>query len=167
VIERKINDEWLEPRPIRDNDNVKDVLVLEKPTLCDNSLAIVFANQICTLNDIRKWDAEEEDRMGEVGLFLNYYGHCYRLIHWQKPDIRDWVNKSTDSLSTHDLIIVHLDKKYGVSVYDYGLRRWILVVIKQPTRLLPDLAMMLNVRLKNDPLSCPFKQRRPEHHARV
>ncbi|KAL0580158.1 hypothetical protein V5O48_001868 [Marasmius crinis-equi] len=52
-----------EPRPVTDRSSVKPVIVLAKPSLCDEVLGDYFHDQIVVFNDIRRADQiqEEED----------------------------------------------------------------------------------------------------------
>ena len=59
----------IQPTPLKDGDNVKDVLVIRCPTLCDRQLANLFHNQIATVFDIRNEDAHKELAKGIVSSF--------------------------------------------------------------------------------------------------
>ena len=60
-----------QPSPLKDNDNVKDVLVIRCPPFCDTQLANLFHNQIATVFQIRNEDAQNELAKGIVSAFNN------------------------------------------------------------------------------------------------
>ena len=61
----------IQPTPLKDSDNVKDVLVIRCPTLCDTQLANLFHNQIATVFDVQNEDAHKELAKGIVCPFYD------------------------------------------------------------------------------------------------
>jgi len=60
-----------QPTPLKDSDNIKDVLVIRCPTSCDRQLANLFHNQLATIFDIRNEDAQKELAKGIVSPFFH------------------------------------------------------------------------------------------------
>ncbi|KAL0578193.1 hypothetical protein V5O48_003796 [Marasmius crinis-equi] len=54
-----------EPKPISDSSHIKPVIVLGKPSLCDEALEDYFHDQIVVFNQIRRADQREEDQDGQ------------------------------------------------------------------------------------------------------
>ena len=66
----------IQPSPLKDSDNMKDVLMIHCPTSCDTQLANLFHNQIATIYQIRNEDAQNELAKGIVSPFKTAIFPC-------------------------------------------------------------------------------------------
>jgi len=55
-------------QPIKDNTNVKERIILSKPTFADEDMMIFYNNQVATLSDLRVAEREVEKANDEVYL---------------------------------------------------------------------------------------------------